>query len=258
MNELFSDHFAQRKNYLTEVDARIKMIFVAAAIITAVLSQRFYVPAVVFFLSMAFLLTIRIPARIILLRLAAPSGMAGAIFLLQFFFYGTRPIIKLDLLGACLIGYEEGLARGFLIMAKVLGAVSLVMFLSMTTPVNKLFNAARWFKVPDTWVEIAMFSYRYIFVLLEDAITVRDAQEARLGYSGLARSLRSFGALMGSTVIRAYDHSVAASEAMMSRGYNGSSRNIVREEKFGARDTLAAVASIIVLVFLAALNILIR
>ena len=240
LNEIFSDRFAQRVNYLTEVDARSKMLFVAAAIIMVVSSRNPYVPLIVFSLSLIFLLGIRIPLRIILFRVAAPLGIAGAILFMQIFFYGMA----------------EGLARGFLIMAKVLGAVSVIIFLSMTTPVNKLLNAARWFKVPDTWVEIAMLSYRYSFVLLEDAVTIRNAQKVRLGYSGLARSLRSFGELMGSTVIRTYDRSIAVYESMALRGYNGTMQNVAWEERFGIKDAAAVIVFIIILVSLLVLNTL--
>ncbi len=256
LNEIFSDSFAHRKNYLTEVDARTKMLFVALAIIIIVSSWNFYVPLIAFFLSLALLLGIRIPLRIILLRLANPLSIAVVLFLIHIFFYGITPIVELDIGGWHLVGYKEGLLRGFLIMGKVIATVSLVIFLSMTTPVNKLLNAARWFKVPHTWVEIAMLSYRYIFVLLEDAITVRDAQKVRLGYSSLARSLKSLGELVGATVIRAYDRSVAAYEAMMLRGYNGTIQSTVWEEKFSIKDTITAVVFIVILASLLALNAL--
>jgi len=242
LNEIFSDHFAQRVNYLTEVDARAKMLFVAAAITIVISSHNPYVPLIVLFLSLVFLLGIKVPTRIILLRVAAPLGIAGAILFMQIFFYGRA----------------EGLARGLLIMTKVLGAVSAIIFLSMTTPVNKLLNAARWFKVPNTWVEIAMLSYRYSFVLLEDAVTIRNAQKVRLGYSGLARSLRSFGELMGSTVIRTYDRSIAVYESMVLRGYNGTMQNVAWEERFGIKDAAAVVIFIIILASLLILNTLLH
>ncbi len=242
LHEIFSDHFAQRVNYLTEVDARAKMLFVAAAIIIVVSSRHPYVPLIVFLLSLIFLLGARIPPRIILFRVAAPLGIAGVILFMQIFFYGMA----------------EGLTRGFLIMAKVIGATSLIIFLSMTTPVNKLLNAARWFKVPDTWIEIAMLSYRYSFVLLEDAVTITNAQKARLGYSSLARGLRSFGELMGSTVIRTYDRSGAVYESMVLRGYNGTMRNIVWEEEFRIKDGAAIIVSIIILTSLLVLNALLH
>lgn len=256
LSEIFSDSFAHRKNYLTEVDARAKMLFAALAIIIIILSRHFYVPLIAFFLSLAFLLGIRISPKIILHRLANPLGIAGVLFLIHIFFYGVTPIVELNIMGWHLVGYKEGLLRGFLIMGKVIATVSLVIFLSMTTSVNKLLKAARWFKVPNTWVEIAMLSYRYIFVLLEDAITVRDAQKVRLGYSSLARSLKSLGELVGATVIRGYDHSVAAYEAMMLRGYNGTMRNIVWEEKFRIKDVIAVIIFMVILVSLLALNIL--
>ena len=242
LNEIFSDHFAHRVNYLTGVDARAKMLFVVAAIIIVVSSRNPYVPLIVFFLCLVFLLDIRIPLRIILLRVAAPLSVAGAILFMQIFSYGMA----------------EGLARGVLIMAKVLGGVSLIILLSMTTPINKLLNAARWFKVPNTWVEIAMLSYRYSFVLLEDAVTIRNAQKVRLGYSGLTQSLRSFGELMGSTVIRTYDRSIAVYESMVLRGYNGTAQNADREEEFRIKDAYAAIVFIIILASLLVLNILFR
>ena len=258
LNQVFSDYFAQRRNYLTEIDARIKIVSVAAAIVITILSQNIYTPLIVFLFTLIFVLSISIPVKVILIRLVTPLGIAGTILLMQIFFYGETAIVRFDLWGIHLVGYKEGLLRGSLIMAKVIGTTSLVIFLSMTTSVNKLLNAARWFKVPNTWVEIAVFSYRYIFVLLEDVITVRDAQEVRLGYSSLARSLRSFGELMGATVIRAYDHSVSAYEAMILRGYNGTARNIVWEEKFGAKDAIVALVFIIILASLLVLSIVLH
>ncbi len=238
LNEIFSDHFARKINYLTEVDARAKVLFAAAAMIIVVSSRNPCVPLTVFSLSLALLLCIRIPPKVILIRLAAPLSIAGAILFIHIFFYGMA----------------KGLALGWLIMSKVLGAVSVVIFLSMTTPINKLLNAARWFKVPNTWVEIAMLSYRYSFVLLEDAMTIRNAQKVRLGYSSLARSLRSFGELMGSTVIKTYDRSVAIYESMMLRGYNGTMQNIAWKGEFRIKDAVAIIIFIIILGLLLVLN----
>lgn len=256
LNEVFSESFAQKKNYLTEIDTRIKIVFTVMTMIMILLSRNINAPLVVFLLSSIFLWAIRIPVKVILIRLATPLGLAGVIFLIQIFFYGVTPIVRFNLWGIHLVGYKEGLLRGSLIMAKVVGATSLVTFLSMTTPVNKLFNAARWFRVSNAWIEIAMFTYRYIFVLLEDTVTIKNAQKVRLGYSSLARSLRSFGELMGSTVIRTYDRSVAVYESMMLRGYNGTMQNIAWEEEFRIKDAIVIIVFIIILGSLLVLNTL--
>lgn len=219
LNELFSDYFAQKDNLLTRIDARLKMIFVLAAIITTLYSRTPYLPIVVTLLSAIALIGIRIPIKIILFRISCPLCIAAVVLAIQVFSYGDTPLFKCSLFGFPLVGYKEGLSHGLLITSKVAGCVSLVTFLSMTTPVNILLRAALWFKVSKTWIEIAMVTYRYIFVLMEDMITIRDAQRVRLGYSNLSRSFKSLSELAGSVFIRAYDQSIATSQAMLLRGY---------------------------------------
>lgn len=256
LNEVFSDYFAQKENFLTKIDPRIKMIFVFGAIIITISSPTSYVPIIITLLGMAFLLSVGLPPKIILLRLIAPLGIAMVVLATQIFFYGKIPIFKWNLFGFNLVGYKEGLLHGFLIMGKIIGAVSLVIFLSLTTPVNKLLSAARWFKMPRIWIEVAMLTYRYVFVLLADALTIKDAQKVRLGYSSLSKSLKSLGELAGSVVIRAYDQSIATYEAMMLRGYNGTMRNIAYKEAFKVKDMMASFIFVTILALLLAVNIL--
>ena len=99
-----------------------------------------------------------------------------------------------------------------------------------------------------------MFTYRYIFVLLEDVIIIRDAQKIRLGYKGVMRSLKSLGELAGTALIRAYDQSLSIYEAMVSRGYN-EKMFITYPGKFKCADMLASFIFVAILTLLLALNI---
>lgn len=254
IRDIFSDCFAQRENYLTTIDARIKMFFVFATMGISLCSNQRAVPLLVAMASLCALFSIRIPLRIIIFRLLAPLGVTITVVLTQILLFGTTPLFKIHLLGFTLIGYSEGLLRGVLIFSRVIGAVSLIMFLSMTTPLNKLLMAARSFKVPSTWIEIALLTYRYIFVLLEDIVTVRDAQRVRLGYSSTLRSVRSLGELAGSAVIRAYDQSLAIQEAMMLRGYK---ERIIysSSQRYDLKDYIAVAIFSAVLLTLLAINL---
>lgn len=220
LNEVFGDSFAHKDNFLTNIDARIKMIFVFGAIIAVLFSNAPYMPVTSAVLSLIFLLGIGIPVRIIIFRLLAPLTITILILFIQILFYGAL-----------------GFTRGLLIMGKVMGCASLILFLSMTTPVNVLLQAASWFRAPKTWLEVASITYRYVFVLMEDAVTIRDAQKVRLGYSSLSRSLKSFAELAGSVLIRAYDQSFSTHEAMQLRGYSGSIK-VSFEKRFEYRDGL--------------------
>src|SRR3989338_3039842 len=150
LNEVFSDGFAHKDNFLTRIDARIKMVFVFGAIVTTLFSRAPYLAMIIAFLSLVFLISVRIPPKIILFRLLAPLTITIGLLFIQAFFYGGTPLFKLSLFGFHFAGYKEGLFRGLGIMGKVMGCVSLIIFLSMTTPVNTLLRAASWFRVSKT------------------------------------------------------------------------------------------------------------
>jgi cobalt/nickel transport system permease protein len=257
LKDVFNDCFAQKENYLSAVDARIKILFTAGLIVVCLFSGRHFTPLLVSAVCLFLLLSIGIPLKIITQRLIAALGVAVMVALMQVFLYGATPLLKLRLFGFTLIGYSEGLARGVLILCRVMGAVSSVAFLSMSTPLNKLLAAARCFRVPYTWIEITLLTYRYIFMLFEDALTIRNAQRQRLGYSGIRRSLRSIGELAGASVIRVYDHSRSIQEAMDLRGYR---EKIIYDlppthKGLVLRDYIAAAGFVAILLFLAIINL---
>ncbi|MEK6725416.1 MAG: cobalt ECF transporter T component CbiQ [Deltaproteobacteria bacterium] len=199
----FSDVYAKRDNWLTRMDARIKLAF-AVALLFLNLFGGAVVSLFIFAVAISTLLYLRIPTKTLLIRLLEPLGVAGVVILVKLYFIGW-----------------SGLPEGLMIASRILGAVSLILLLSMTTPVDALLKALSWFWVPRTWTDVALLTYRYIFVLLEDAYVVYSAQRIRLGYLGIGRSFQSFGILAGAIVIRAYDQAMATSQAMRLRGYVG-------------------------------------
>lgn len=239
MNDIFSDYFAQRDNFLTRVDARLKAVFVIMAIILTLGSQRALVVCGIILSVPAILLSLKVPLRVIMHRICAPMGIALSILCIQTFYHGNTPIWHLHIGGLSLTAYAEGLKYGCAIMFRIMASTSWVLFLSMTTPLPKLLEAGLWFKLPPAWIEVCYLTYRYIFVLLEDAKIVFDAQKVRLGYSATFRSLRSLGVLAGTIVIKAYDQSIATYEAMMLRGYKSANKDLASIERLKTADVLA-------------------
>jgi cobalt/nickel transport system permease protein len=219
--EIFSESFAQKENLVTGIEARTKIAFIAIALLFNLLSPTIYTPLGIAIFCFTLLLAIRIPPKLLLLRLAMPLVMSVIVLITQIFFYGTTPMFTMSFWGWHLTGYEEGLARGFLVMSRVVGGVSLIMFLSMSTPTNKLFLAASWFRLPKLFIELALLVYRYIFVLIAEVTPIRDAQKVRLGYRNWRQSMQSLGVLGGSVILRAYDRAGRVFEAMSARGYTG-------------------------------------
>ena len=221
MFELFSDFFACRDNALTRMDPRVKMIIALTLIVSVVSSKQAFFPILAFVSCTAGMLWLRMPLKLVLLRLVMPMGIVLVLVVLQAFLTGATPVASFSLVGWKLVATEEGLMRGVLLGSRVLGAVSAMLLLSSVTPAYKIFSALRWFRVPEGWVEIALLVYRYIFVLLDQTADIASAQRVRLGYSTLGRSLSSAGVLAGTVVARSMDQAMRTYEAMTLRGYQG-------------------------------------
>ncbi|MFH1003718.1 MAG: cobalt ECF transporter T component CbiQ [Chloroflexota bacterium] len=236
---VFSEVWAQRPNGVTSLDARLKIAFTAIALVINLLSPSIYTPIAIAAFCLVTLLAIRVPPGLLRLRLAMPLVMAAVVLITQIFFYGATPLFTIPVWGWQLVGYAEGLAHGVLIMGRVVAGVSLVLFLSLSTPANQLLLAAGWFRVPRTFTELALLVYRYIFVLIEEAAAIRAAQRVRLGYRDWRQGMRSLSTLGGSLIFRAYDRAERVFAAMSARGYTGAMPTSYRGG-LGRRDRLAA------------------
>lgn len=104
---------------------------------------------------------------------------------------------------------------------KALGAVSCLYYLSLNTPIVDILSALRRLRCPELIIELMSLIYRFIFVLLETAMTMFTAQNARLGYYSLRGSYRSLGSLVSTLFIRAYKRSEDLYTSLEARGYEG-------------------------------------
>ena len=112
------------------------------------------------------------------------------------------------------------------VFLQCLAAVSCLYFLSTSTPMTELFTALRRMHIPGFLVEMMELVYRYIFVLLEAASQIRNAQECRLGYATLKTGFYSTGQLISNLFLRAYRQADRTYTAMESRGYTDEVRTL--------------------------------
>ena len=115
-------------------------------------------------------------------------------------------------------------------MARALGAVSCLYFLSLSTTMPEILSVLRRAHVPSVMTELAVLIYRYLFVLLSVYQSMKDAAASRLGYSGFARSIRTTGSVYGNLLATSFRRSGACFDAMESRCYDGEIRFLEREK----------------------------
>lgn len=172
----------------------------------------------------------KIPAPFYLKILGAPAGFVlVSVIIIAFFFGEGANLFSFDVFGFTLGVSQAGLDMALLVLARTLGGMSCLFFLSLTTPMIELFSVLKATKLPDSFLEIAMMMYRYIFVFLDVAIGVRYAQSVRLGYKDFRTSFRSMVMLGTNLFIRSWEQGEKIFISMNSRCYDG--KLIMLEEK---------------------------
>lgn len=210
-----------KSHFLSGFDARIKLLSALALLMMVISCKGFIFPFFVAGVCGGLCLGMGIRPKALACRFAEPLLISVTVLFLKLFFAGKEPLFSVSLPGFELIGHRDGLMEGILIASRIAGGVTVVALVGFATPFTELMAALAWLRVPQCLIEIALFAWRYLFVLLDDAQVVYAAQKNRLGYVGYRRGLRSFGTLTGALVIKAFDNSQAVTTAMVQRGYDG-------------------------------------
>lgn len=231
-------------NPLTRLDARVKLLCALALLVMVISCRRMMFPLLTAGLCLGLCLAIRVRLRVLAIRFAEPLAVALMVLLLKTLFGGHEPLFSFNLFGVGVAGHRDGLMEGLLIASRVTGAVSVIALAGFATPFTELMAALAWFRAPKGFIDVALFAWRYLFVLLDDAQVVYAAQRNRLGYAGYRRGLRSFGTLAGALVIKAFDNSQTITTAMVQRGYDGT-MPLLKHKPFRIAEVLVSLTFLI-------------
>lgn len=238
-----------------KLDARIRLVMAVAAIFGVVFMVHWQTTLIILSASVALVFYSCASMRTYLKRLLYPSYIIILVAVVQPFTYGST--VAAIVPGIGLPVFQEGIAFGVLVFARALAAVSVLNLLVLVTPMETIMDSLRWFRVPDVILDTMMLMYRYIAIVSEESGRMRKAQEARLGYSkavSIRRKLANFGTLAGMLLTRSFDRAVKVGDAMIARGYAGTSSLFTYSTaKLRRRDALTgllALAAVIALVLL--------
>jgi len=123
----------------------------------------------------------------------------------------------------------RGLTVGLVLAGKALAIVSLMLVLLATAPLDATLKAARSLGVPGLLVQLALLTYRYLFLLADELARLRIALRVR-GYRNRAsrHSYRTVGHVAGTLLVRGYERAERVGQAMRCRGFDGRFRTLTR------------------------------
>jgi cobalt/nickel transport system permease protein len=108
------------------------------------------------------------------------------------------------------------------VMLRAAASVSALLLLAATTPAPDLVRGLRRLGLPAEIAEIMLLTWHFLFLLLDQAGAIRIAQEARLGWFGPRRQVRSLGLLIAQLLPRALERARRLETGLAARGFHGS------------------------------------
>jgi cobalt/nickel transport system permease protein len=137
-----------------------------------------------------------------------------------------------EVAGSCNVGwwrvsisYDGLLVLWNVVVKSWLSALSLIL-LSATTPFPGLLKGLERLGVPRVMVMILSFMYRYLFVLVDEAMRLQRARESRNLGGGLVWRATTIGNMIGTLFLRSYERGERVYQAMLARGFDGETRTL--------------------------------
>jgi cobalt/nickel transport system permease protein len=213
-----------QKNGIRQVNTYLKITAGTGAIVLCLLSSSYFAPlfiAVVLTSGILFLARVDVKTYTSLfthLVGVALMSVAGIILIYggDTVFWSWHPISWFSLSIT-----RESVNQGFFIFSRIIGGMSAVCFIALTTPMTDLFAVMRQCRIPEVVIDLAMIIYRTIFFLMDQVQQIHRAQVMRLGYSGWSESIKTFSMMCGAAFIASWDAGDDLIRAMDARCYDG-------------------------------------
>ena len=130
----------------------------------------------------------------------------------------------------------KGFAGIAVLFARALLSLFLLMLLANTTRFVELLRGLRKLGCPQILVVNLGFLYRYIFVLVEETLRMKQARDCRrVGRAPFKQELKILSSMLGTLLVRSFEKAERMYAAMLSRGYSGDFP-VISPKKFSWRD----------------------
>ena len=218
------DRYAKGSRFFL-FDARVKLASTVGLILTAA-----------FLRDLTSLLVLLAFVIIMLILAAVPAHHIAESYLL------ALPFIAVASLA---LAFTSTWSNAEMMFVRISASVLALILLTTTTPFFGMMSAFRWFRLPKVLTNLILFTYRFIFVLQDEAARMRLARKAR-GFTGGGHlfdkhAFRTLSSGIGMIFVRSSQRGSDMFDALLMRGFDGEIRTI-RRPKVQARDAALAMA----------------
>ncbi len=224
------DLMARGTSWIHRLDPRAKLITSMVFIVTVVSMDKYTISQLIPFViyPLTLLTLANLPAGYFLKKICLVAPFAALIGLFN-------PFIDREILMQIgPIAVSGGWISFASIMLRFGLTVGTALVLIGVTSFSGLCMALQQLRVPKIFVVQLLFLYRYLFVLLDEAVRMSRARTLRsLDSSG--PGIKTYGSMVGHLLLRATDRAERIHLAMLCRAFNGEIHPMSRSS-FGMRD----------------------
>jgi cobalt/nickel transport system permease protein len=216
VRDILFDQSADNENVIHNLDPRTKIVVLFSLIVISVSTRPQALSAFAIYGTYLLLLSIvgRVPVLLLCKRFAIAVPF---VLLIGVFLPFVEPPVGHG--GQPLADSSWWLFWNLIIKA-LIGIYSLSL-LTATTRFNKLLEGFYKLKMPAIFLMLVSFTYRYLFVLVEEAQRMRRARDARAYGGTWLWHGQVIGQMIGTLFLRSYERGERVYLAMCARGYDG-------------------------------------
>lgn len=223
MKHSFVDRYSGLDSFVHRLDPRTKLLGSLAFVLAVVLTPagNWKVFAVYLLVLMALIGLSRLPWKYVMARSLVIFPFVVMVAIFMPFFKQGQVAAGWDI-GAWHVAVTyEGLAVLANTLVKSWLCILCLIVLSSSTRFEQLLHGMHRLKVPQVFVQVISFMYRYMFVLADQAMRMQMARDSRnFGFSR-GNIFKTLGNMIGMLFIRSYERAERIYAAMLSRGYYG-------------------------------------
>jgi len=249
MKHSFIDEYSGLNSFVHRLDPRTKLVcslaFILAVVLTPAGTWKVYV---VYLLIMAGLIGLsHLPLKYVLKRSLVIFPFVIMITIFVPFFKQGQVVAGWDIGTWHIAVTYEGLAVLVNVVVKSWLCILCLIVLSSSTKFEQLLHGMYRLRVPQVFVQIISFMYRYMFVLADQAMRMQMARDSRNYGLNRGNIIKTMGNMIGILFIRSYERAERIYAAMLSRGYNGEIV-VVNQLRFRLPDAYFALSLCLLLV----------
>jgi len=253
----FLDQYSDLDSFIHKLDPRTKFITTLAFILAVISTPptRWQAFALYFLLIATLFLLSKVPVFYVLKRslVIMPFVLMIAIFI-PFFKEGEVAGSYNIWLWQVSVTYT-GLQVLWNVLIKAWLSILSSILLTSTTKLANLLKGLEQLRMPKVMVMLLSFMYRYIFVLVDEVMRMKQARDSRNFGGSRLWQMRTIGNMIGTLFIRSYERGERVYAAMLARGFDGHSRTLDRLN-FRQVDAYFGISFSLILILTSVINLL--